>query len=77
MPYMSRPSRARELKLFAEATLSLRDASRPSRARELKPCCPHGRSGTNASRPSRARELKQRFAVFAYGQRRVAPLAGA
>ncbi len=55
---LSRPSRARELKLPGLLAEVVGEASRPSRARELK-LAPHPLEGESIrSRPSRARELK-------------------
>jgi len=55
---MSRPTRARGLKLYISTSRATCERSRPTRARGLKPC----RAGVGpidkGSRPTRARGLK-------------------
>ena len=75
---MSRPSRARELKLgVRHDQRQPRHQSRPSRARELKLDFPEQSNSSDLSRPSRARELKQDPARVRGIPELVAPLAGA
>lgn len=74
---LSRPSRARELKLRFRGFRGRGAWSRPSRARELKRFENRAGSKNKMSRPSWARELKLRRRAPSVAGRRVAPLVGA